>query len=852
MRSSLRPRLSLAASLLALGCTCKSPELAMGPRPEGVRCDRDEQCETGLCDALPGADKLCLRGCLPECRQNEVCTTLAPGRHGCVPDRAGLCKTCWRDSDCPYRADRCLQLGEERFCGRDCAFDGECPSGFRCLKATTPEGEEVASQCQPQSGTCQCTIYSAGQSLPCEQKNAFGLCQGAITCQPPLGYSSCSARVPAPESCNGVDDDCDTLTDEDLGELSCGVGECRRTVAACANGQAQLCAPGDAGVEACDERDNDCDGTVDNGFDKSSLQHCGGCFAPCAPPHSVPACDGGACTILSCLGAWRDCDRQVPDGCEVDSASDKRNCGSCGNLCQFDHADPFCDGSVCRFTCLPNYWDLDQLPSNGCEYSCTKMSAFDLPDDSTADTNCDGIDGDVSKAFFVDCASGNDANPGTQKQPLRTIARALSLASPSGRDQVLVSGTCSESVTLKEGVGLFGGYSPSFGRSLATPATLQQSVGGGAAVVGQNISQPTYLDALVVVAAAGSAASPSSIAVQLSNASGVQISNCELRAGAGASGEVGQPGAPGASGAPGLAGQPGVDNGSNGGAGGAGGPGACGNGAAGGTGGFDEENGQPGFPSLAGAGGLGGVYQMCTTCSSCADPRGVREGGPGTQGSNGGPGSSGSGGDGSGSVVSGAFLPSAGASGGTGSPGTPGTGGGGGGGGAAACCAKVAGICGCAGGSCFSDRGGGGGGGGAPGCGGGGGRGGGGGGASLGILLINSSPAIRNSRIQTQAGGGGGAGGAGASGAGGAPGGQGGSNADDAAAGGPGGSGGAGGNGGPGGGGGGGPSVGIYRAGSSAPATTALTFVLGAGGAGGAGGPGASGGAAGISQDVYP
>ena len=48
--------------------------------------------------------------------------------------------------------------------------------------------------------------------------------------------------------------------------------------------------------------------------------------------------------------------------------------------------------------------DLDGNPANGCEYACTATGP-DLPDDSFIDSNCDGIDGDASKAIFVSSTS---------------------------------------------------------------------------------------------------------------------------------------------------------------------------------------------------------------------------------------------------------------------------------------------------------------------------------------------------------------------------------------------------------------------------------------------------------------
>ena len=70
------------------------------------------------------------------------------------------------------------------------------------------------------------------------------------------------------EICNGLDDDCDGQTDEDLGTYTCGFGECMVTVDTCVNGQPQECIPTAAPEEHesfCDDGlDNDCDALIDD------------------------------------------------------------------------------------------------------------------------------------------------------------------------------------------------------------------------------------------------------------------------------------------------------------------------------------------------------------------------------------------------------------------------------------------------------------------------------------------------------------------------------------------------------------------------------------------------------------
>ncbi|GMU60004.1 MAG: hypothetical protein AMXMBFR34_17670 [Myxococcaceae bacterium] len=71
-------------------------------------------------------------------------------------------------------------------------------------------------------------------------------CAGLQVCIPDAGgaFTACVATNPLAETCNGADDDCDGVADDGLMDLVCGVGQCRRTAAACVNGDAGSCTPG--------------------------------------------------------------------------------------------------------------------------------------------------------------------------------------------------------------------------------------------------------------------------------------------------------------------------------------------------------------------------------------------------------------------------------------------------------------------------------------------------------------------------------------------------------------------------------------------------------------------------------
>jgi hypothetical protein len=191
-------------------------------------------------------------------------------------------------------------------------------------------------------------------------------------CDPKLGA--------AKESCNAIDDDCDGETDEDLGTIACGQGECAHVQDYCANGKTTSCDPFlGVAAEVCDGKDNDCDGLVDNGLGTLS-------------------CGKGVCeqTVLACVDG-------VPQACNpLQNATDEE----CDNL------DNDCDGVTDpedSIGCVHYYNDAD-LDGYGVSGSSRCLCQADPPFSAVLAGDCNDGDGAIHPGTLEDCTTALDEN----------------------------------------------------------------------------------------------------------------------------------------------------------------------------------------------------------------------------------------------------------------------------------------------------------------------------------------------------------------------------------------------------------------------------------------------------------
>jgi len=628
-------RLVLLIALAACGSPqdqtdAAPPSDTFGGANFGEHCTTADDCPGGLCvDAPTGS--VCTTACegtnCPEgwdCRLRDLGGDL---QSICVPQQFDYCTACTDDLQCSGGV--CVVVGGASACLAECPFHGTCPTGYTC--GTDPTGKHVGNYCIPLTGTCSCTVTEQNQVRTCTKSNSVGTCRGVETCDADNGgWINCSAATPTAETCDGVDNDCDQLIDEGVGGSPCtntvaGVGSCPG-ITRCQGVGGVTCEGRLPVAETCNYIDDDCDTVIDDGYPNLSsvcsvgvgacqrfgVTRCtsNGSGTECSVTAGTPApsescngldddCDtrtdeafptlgqtctagvgtcartgnlvcntaqtGVVCSVSagtpapseSCNGLDDDCDGKTDEGYKNQSTGlydADIACGSCAINCSTLYALPNAFGKCvvsgspsCTMMCSTSAYNLDGAVGNGCEFLLDTQAVYVSIDDTAA-------------ADDSTCGLG-PVGTGTGNHPCRTITYGISRAVALNVPRVLVAnGIYGEAVSIVSGRSLLGGYSPdTWLRNVASSTTY---ITGVATISGTNhdftvralsVASTTLFEGFVVIASINSKTAGNSYGIYVSASStNLTIRSNMVLAGRGGPGQNGTNGTGGVTGTAGT------------------------------------------------------------------------------------------------------------------------------------------------------------------------------------------------------------------------------------------------------------------------------------------------------------
>ena len=272
------------------GCSYGAECIDGGPDGNfcGALCDLGHPCPEGFsCESATSRSGKTVDQCVMEtgsCVCGYWAVQAAAATECFVENDAGTClgqRLCSEEglSDCD------AAVPEAEFCDgldNDCDADideeiadivcglGECEQILvACLEGGPADCDPLAGAveeiCDGLDNDCNGEVDDAMAQVVCGE----GICAHEIVaCEEGLPPSCDPLDGAGAEVCDGLDNDCDGDTDEDLEPLVCGLGVCQNTVPSCVEGGAGTCEPLDvAWEETCEGLDSDCDGVTDNGFE---------------------------------------------------------------------------------------------------------------------------------------------------------------------------------------------------------------------------------------------------------------------------------------------------------------------------------------------------------------------------------------------------------------------------------------------------------------------------------------------------------------------------------------------------------------------------------------------------------
>ncbi|MBI5517205.1 MAG: hypothetical protein HY909_25725 [Deltaproteobacteria bacterium] len=353
----------------AAGCACE----------EGwADCDMDPAngCEVELRASAAHCGR-----CGVACGAGQSCRGGTCGCAGGFRDCGGRCAQCCADTDCDdmvaCTADRCV-MGACTFtmCARccpgltgamacrDCCADADCTGNRACGM------DGRCGACRPGFGDCDMNPANGCETTTNTSANC-GAC--GTRCAFDNATAACRDGRCALVACTPGFADCDMNPANGCEvSLRTSAAHCGACGNACTfAGGSGTCVLGVCSRTVCDMGRGDCDGNMANGCEvdlATDPRNCRLCGNACAVPNATPGCVMGACTVGMCDPGRADCDRSVTNGCEVNTNTDVMNCSGCGVACAFTNGNATCTAGACALgSCRAGFGNCDAMASNGCE-----------------------------------------------------------------------------------------------------------------------------------------------------------------------------------------------------------------------------------------------------------------------------------------------------------------------------------------------------------------------------------------------------------------------------------------------------------------------------------------------------
>lgn len=271
----------------------------------------------------------------------------------------GLLTDTETDVDCGGPCPKKCSLGTHCFDTTDCATDLSC--------VTQSDGKIcLGTHCQNQ------TVDSDESATDCGGATCFP-CADGLSCKKDQDCTTgrCADGTCTAPTCTDLvtdgaesDTDCGGTCDPCPPDAHCNRNEdC--TSKSCVNGRCDLICP--TGTAECNPGDpKSCETNV-----YADSTNCGGCGKLCTFPHAEAVCSGGNCSGIkpnSCEVPFADCDSDFQNGCETDTSTSVLHCGKCRQTCPETNGTARCSNGTCTIACTAGWDDCNKgTAEDGCE-----------------------------------------------------------------------------------------------------------------------------------------------------------------------------------------------------------------------------------------------------------------------------------------------------------------------------------------------------------------------------------------------------------------------------------------------------------------------------------------------------